>query len=127
MSKENQEGPLEMSVEMSVDEFCRDESAVLAWREFLSGPTGIKLQRVMAGLDPINRLATAEMHTPGLIRAAARAEGESAEVLLGKSTGFAILRNTMLQRLPRLLTAGSPPTSRRGGKREIPNHSASMP
>jgi hypothetical protein len=127
MSDEKPMEPVPVSAEMSVDEFCRDESAVLAWREFLNSPTGIKLQRVMVGLDPINKLATAEMHTPGLIRAAARAEGESAEVLLGKSTGFAILRNTLVQRLPKLLKGVTQPSSRRAGKREIPNHPASVP
>lgn len=111
---------------LSVADFCRDEHAVLEWRQFLQSATGKKLRRVLEQLDPVTALATEDATAPSLIRAAARLETESAEMLLGKATGYRLALHALFRRLPVMLKA-APPASRRSGRRDIPGHPAAMP
>lgn len=117
----------ELAAAMSIEAFCRDEKAVLAWREFLHSAAGRKLRRVVDGLNPLLKLASQEANNPAIIRAAAKAESESAETLLGKATGFQLVHNVLFQLLLHIHRGAPPSSSRRGGKREIPSHPTSLP
>lgn len=110
---------------MSVDEWQEDEKAVLAWREFVESEHGQKLARVLAGLNPLARLATLDSVRPDLVRAVAKAESESAEALLGKATGYQLVCNALFQVMTKAKTAAPRAHSRRAGGRDIPPHTHS--
>lgn len=114
------------SLWLSADEFCADHAAVKAWREFIASPAGVKLRRVIAGLNPLARLATLDTLDPKLIRAVSSAETQSEGSLLGKSIGYQAIDNLLFQRLVKIAKPQQKPTGRKGN-RSISPHQPSLP
>jgi len=111
---------------LSPDVFCQNKTDVLLLREFLATPTGQRFKRVLAGENPLVKLASPDMHSGPIIRAASKIEGESAESLLGKSVGYQLAVNLITRRLVQMSTANQP-SSRRNGKRDIQPHTPELP
>jgi hypothetical protein len=106
--------------------FCQNKADVLALREFLASPTGQRFKRVLAGENPLVKLAAPDMHSAPIIRAASKIEGESSKSLLGKSVGYQLAVNLITRRLVQMSVTHQP-SSRRSGKRDIQPHAAELP
>lgn len=73
---------------MTAQSFREDGAHVLALREFLASPPGMAFVAALKGEHPMVKLTTPEASRPAMVRGLAKAEGESAENLLGKITGY---------------------------------------
>ena len=82
---------------MNLEEFCADESAVTALKNFLASKEGGKFQRMLRAEHPLSKLASKENQNPANVRDLAIAENGTADNLLGKCIGWELVFKLMDQ------------------------------
>ena len=107
------------------EEFQEDAEAVHALRRFLASKEGRKFCRVIRGMNPAAKMATLDSVDPKIVRAAAHAEHESAQTLVGKIGGYQVIQNLIFQVLTKHRKPQQPNKQR--GRRAIDPHPAQLP
>lgn len=101
-------------------EFRTDAAAVDELDTFLSSETGVKLLRVLAGVNPMAALSTPEHFNAKTVRGVVDAQSGNGEALLSLCQGYNMVTGLLTHRLPTLL-AVRPPKSRKGGAATLHN------